>query len=415
MIYASILLLLLTAAGNYGFQRDGLSPGVVQPLLWSFLLAGASVMQQSFFTLSDATLFLSVLASLLFQAGFLLSASLLVPASGSCTLAVDKTRSLRYRNLLACVVVLVLPFYVKTAHHLVTTGPINDAAYNLRYALSDEGRGYGILAYGVTLSLFLLLLESFFFEVRSKWRLAAATALASVYCVLSTGRTFILFLLICLLFPMILNGRLRLGRGLLVLLAIFLPVFYLYSVTLGKDGGGGVQSSLEVFSLYLYGGIFAFDKLSQGLAQFDHGGNLFRAFFAAAHLFDPSVQVAPIVDDYEFIPIATNVYTIFGKAYRDFGMGGVLAYMFFVGVFQGHIYTVARRGSVYYRILLVFSFFALLMQFFQDQYLGMLSTWGQVFFLTFLFAVATRHGRRKQYFQSAALPQKGLAQNLAGT
>jgi oligosaccharide repeat unit polymerase len=403
MIHLCALLLLFSSLLNYAYYRDGLAPSVVQPTLWCFLLAGAATVQDTFFELSQETLFLSVMASLLFQVGFFLSWHL-ARGHGGPVAVPDAKAALRFRNILFCIVIVILPFYVHTAYSIATSGPVNDPAYNLRYSLSEGERGFGVLAYGVTVALFLVIVESIFFDARRKSRLVVAALVGAVFCVLLTGRTFILALLICVVFPLILNGKVRPSRGLLALLCVFLPLFYVYSVTLGKDGGGGVDSMLDVFKLYLYGGLFAFDKLAQSLLPHEHGAHLFRVFFLAANIFDPPVEVAPLVDDYVFLPEPTNVYTVFGKAFRDFGSMGVVIYMLFVGMCHGFIYRRAGRGSVYYRILLVYSFFVLLMQFFQDQYLGILSTWIQVIALTCLFAVFTR-GRRARAYRGRPSPQ----------
>jgi oligosaccharide repeat unit polymerase len=403
MIYFCSLLLFLCGLVNYAYYRDGLAPGVLQPVLWALLLAGASTVQETYFHLSQPTLFLCVMASLAFQCGCLLGSSI-TPRGVRYTNSVDRAATLRIRNALFLLVLVILPFYVRTAFHLASSGPVDDMAFNLRYSLSEEGGGYGVLAYGVTVSLVLVILESMFFETGRKWRLAAAIMLASIFCVLLTGRTYVLALLVCFLFPLIIMGRVRASSGILLLLVIFLPVYYLYAVTLGKDGGGGVGSMGEVFRLYLYGGLFAFDKLALNAAELAYGDNLFRAFFAVLNLIDPPATVIPVVDDYQFIPEPTNVYTVFSKAYRDFGTAGVVIYLFFIGAMHGFVFARARLGALYYQIILVFSYFALVMQFFQDQYLGLLSTWVQVVALTVLFAVFTRPSHHNRTRMAPAGP-----------
>lgn len=389
MIYFCSFLLLLCGIINIIYYRDALVPGAMQPLLWSLLLVGASFAQEDYFYLSQDTLFLCVAASLLFQAGFGIAMSLQSFARPRAA-AVDPVACLRFRNALLAVALLVLPFFVRTAYTLATTGPVNDMAFNLRYSLSEEGRGYGLLAYGVTLALFVVILEATFFDRQRKWRLVGTCMVSAVFCVLMTGRTFVLALLVCCLFPFIIERKISPMRGLLLLTVVFLPAFYLYSVTLGKDGGSGMASITQVFKLYLFGGLFAFDKMTHSFAPLEEGANLFRALYIAVDMISPPANVAPLVDSYEYIPEPTNVYTVFSKAFRDFGTIGVAIYMVFVGALYGVLYKQARMGSVYYRFLLVYGYFALLMQFFQDQYLALLSTWVQLVVLTWLFAAFTR-------------------------
>lgn len=397
MILLCIVFLLFLGLGHYFHKRDALSPAVIQPCLWGLILLGSYFHQEIYFKLSEETLLLCVASALLFVCGFWF-AEKRTAGRHAYTIAISKKAALRYRNVMFVVVIVVLPFYVRTAHSLATTGPLDDMAFNLRYSLSEgkDGPGFGILAYGVPLSLYLLLLESIFYDSKSKPRFALAIVIASIFCVLSTGRTFLLALLIYMLLPLMVSGRLRTGKGMAVLTVIFLPVFYIYAVTLGKDGGSGLQSELEVFSIYLFGGLFAFDQLTQTIVPYgDFGAHLFRIVYAVANAFDRSVHVMPIIEDYQYFGATTNVYTVFGKAFRDFGYFGVAAYMFFIGVFHGYIYCGMKRGSIYYKILFVLSFYPMVMQFFQDQYLGLASTWIQLLMLTLLFKIVTSRGRLK--------------------
>jgi oligosaccharide repeat unit polymerase len=204
-----------------------------------------------------------------------------------------------------------------------------------------------------------------------------------------------------------LNGKLPKGRGIAAIVGIFLPAFYIYAITLGKDGGGGLKSEMEVYAIYLFGGLFAFDKLTYSLIQFDYGANLFRVLYAVAHVFDSSIPVLPLMEDYQYFGAATNVYTIFGRAFRDFGYIGVAIYMFFLGVFHGHLYRGVRHGSIYYKLFFAWSFFALITQFFNDHYMALASAWIQLFMLILVFRWVTARGRLIRSYERPLLGKKG--------
>ncbi len=357
-------------------------------------MGGAAVLENTFFEMPTSTVLVYTIGSLFFLGGFWLSSGL-TPRKGICITVVQSEQTVKFRNVLFIIVLIILPFFVRAGYTLASTGPVDDFAINLRYSLteaSEAEEGYGLLGYGVTLSLFLVVLEASYYNNKQKWRLFVTTLMAVTYCVLSTGRTFMLILLLCFIVPLILNGKINAGKGVVTLVGIFFALFFVYSLTLAKDGGGGSDAFIQVVSIYLYGAVFAFAKLSQSLTDYDGGMNLFRTFFAIARKFDSGVMVKSIIEEYVFMPFPTNVYTVFGKAFRDFGYFGNGVYMLAIGYLQGHIYTRARSGSTYYQIAFVFSLYPLLMQFFQDQYLGLLSTWVQVMLLILLFRRYSRLG-----------------------
>src|SRR5471030_361393 len=401
MIYVCTFILLLLCMGIYRYKPDILSPALIQPLLWGFMLGGASLLENTLFELPTSTVLVYTIGSLLFLGGFWL-ASGIAPRDGGYgyVTVVQEEHTRNFRNVLFFVVLFILPFYIRTGYALASTGPVDDFATNLRYSLTESNdyeEGYGLLGYGVTLSLFLVSLEAAYYNSNEKRRLVASTLIAITFCVLSTGRTYMFLLLLCFFVPLITTGRVKAGKGILVLAGIFFILFFLYAVVLAKDGGGGSDAFIQVVSVYLYGAIFAFAKLTQTMNDYDGGMNLFRTIFAIARKFDPSIEVKSIIEEYVFTPFPTNVYTVFGKAYRDFGVIGTGIYMLFIGYLQGHIYSRAKLGSTYYQLAFTFTMFPLLMQFFQDQYFGLLSTWVQWILLIFLFRRCTRRGAAKHW------------------
>jgi oligosaccharide repeat unit polymerase len=76
-------------------------------------------------------------------------------------------------------------------------------------------------------------------------------------------------------------------------------------------------------------------------------------------------------------PVLTNVYTVYQPYFLDFSYVGVVLIQFFLGLLHGHIYKRAVSGSAFFVTLYGLSLYPLVMQFFQDQYLNLLSTWVQ--------------------------------------
>jgi oligosaccharide repeat unit polymerase len=80
----------------------------------------------------------------------------------------------------------------------------------------------------------------------------------------------------------------------------------------------------------------------------------------------------------------TNVYTIFHFYVNDFGIFFSYFMLLFYGVIHGYIYKTKYKND-FHLYVFAFSAFPLIMQFFQDQYASLTSTWIQVILYGLLF------------------------------
>lgn len=67
-----------------------------------------------------------------------------------------------------------------------------------------------------------------------------------------------------------------------------------------------------------------------------------------------------------FIPIPTNVYTIFQPFYQDFGYRGVAVWSVIYGLICGHLYAKKYNGNSFANCLYLYFAYILVLQFFQE-------------------------------------------------
>lgn len=143
---------------------------------------------------------------------------------------------------------------------------------------------------------------------------------------------------------------------------------------MGKLGGND-GDAISVLWIYLLGGISAFDSILHGTSSEMNGINTFRSVLAVFASFGFDVPVVDLVQDYAYIPHPTNVYTVFFPYFVDFGIFAVFLTQFIFGAAHTLLYSLARRGSSVFAIIFSISVYPLFMQWFQDQYFSLLSTW----------------------------------------
>jgi oligosaccharide repeat unit polymerase len=129
--------------------------------------------------------------------------------------------------------------------------------------------------------------------------------------------------------------------------------------------------------VYVIGSLAAFDRLRHTTVTLAWGDNVFRTVWAVLYSIGFDTKPVPLLQPYIKTPVLTNVYTVYQPYFLDFSYVGAVLIQFFLGLLHGHIYRRAVRGSAFFVALYGLSLYPLVMQFFQDQYLNLLSTWVQ--------------------------------------
>ncbi|MGX6565689.1 O-antigen polymerase [Cupriavidus necator] len=401
------ILLLITLAGLLTASRRQLgfgNPFQIYFFVWFFLLFGYYLSRDTFISVSVEFIIIILAAKLL--ALFIMISCCLRLQVGSAEVWRHGViaRKSRFIDLAQLVVIIALPFVYGRATEIADGESIFTVLgyIKLRAAITEDGEGYGILAYLWVLS-FVTTSVSIFLCRQSNLgggRLWLSVAVSLCYCYLSTGRTYILFFLCLALVPLMNVGAVRM-RGLLIALVIFaaLSIFVAAMTAKGISADEGIAENIESFleSLrgYVVGPFLAFSRLVEWNPDLSWGENTFRLFVSLQYALGISDK-APVslVKGYAFVPDPTNVYTVYEVYFRDFSYIGVLIPPVFLMVHYW-LYRRARSSGGVWIFYYSASVYPLVMQFFQDQYFSLLSTWIQVWFWYWLFMTPYRFRWKK--------------------
>ena len=132
---------------------------------------------------------------------------------------------------------------------------------------------------------------------------------------------------------------------------------------------------------YLSGGIVAFSDTIFSHSFTRNGADTFRLFIAIGDALFGLHNAVPLVNEFITIGngITTNVYTFYDFYIRDFGIIYALMMQYVVAVIHGVSYNKMKKGNLFSIFIFSMLSYPLLMQFFQDQYFSLLSTWVQIF------------------------------------
>ncbi len=332
----------------------------------------------------------SVLANFSFEHGVLkrmLSPSQQLPPS---------LPSFRLRVIATTIIFAGLPFYIQAAFKIFLASQAENFFSGLRYELSYGDADIGPLKYLMPLAyvVFSFNLYTFYLQRNpvNKALLIITLLLLVTYAVFATGRTYFLMILsIYAGISFFVNSKFSIKKYLLAFVIFFL-LFIGVGIIYGKGGSTedsfqeNVQSSTANAGIYLVTSLNALEIETSGTSfSMEHGDNTLRFFIKIGMQLNliQKRKVNELVQEFVFVPYATNVFTFYSPYIRDFGRIYAWLMLAFFGVlhtwlFNRSFYLKNMRSVFYYSFLL----FPLFLSFFADQYLSLFSFWFQMFFFT---------------------------------
>jgi len=255
---------------------------------------------------------------------------------------------------------------------------------------------YGILDYFLSFGLFASLYRLFTFNkfddlsVRQKIKTGLAFLISFGFLILTTGRTYFFFYFITALITIYLKSKIKVKYLWSFFLAASIT-FILVGIVLNK--GGNLEHSIaENFDAiinhilaYLEGPVLAFDHFYNSGFSHTYGENTFRFPIAVLNELN-IINKTPfdILNEWILVPYPTNVFTVFYQYVMDFGSVGCWIIIFLFGLVHTWMYYRSKNSSNHFKMITAYSYYPLIMVFFQDQYVSLLSFWIQLWLYSYL-------------------------------
>lgn len=399
------LLLLITFVGLAlaSQRRMGLAnPFQIYFLIWFLVFFGYYFSRNSYIKVQPEFLMLMLLAK---SPPFLFLIVILKNPSIEAKLRNNHLIGLKNYNFIIIAQILVfllLPFVYNKA--LLLSGDLDIFSVlgyiQLRTSMTEDGQGYGVLAYFSMLSYVVSSISVVLYATKeiSILRLIISVVISLFYVYLGTGRTSVLLFMLLTFIPLVLLKIFKLKEILIFsLLVIVLFVFIASMTAKGISVNSGflenINSFLENIRGYTVAPLLALSEFIDSNFSIGLGENIFRTLFAFAYSlgFTDAPPIA-LIKDWVFVPDPTNVYTVYEAYLRDFLYVGIFIPPFFL-LLHWWLYRRAMRVGGIWIFYYAASVYPLMMQFFQDQYFSLLSTWVQVGFWYWFFL-----GTRKIHF-----------------
>lgn len=389
------LLLVLNVVGFFGSSikfKIG-NPFQIYFFVWALVTFGYALTADTWIPVSST--FLLILISVTVLALITLATSI-IPRSN----LIEGRSLVRVNRRMACVVsllqagvILSVPFIYLRAVELGGGGSVFtiENYMRLRTALTEEGGGYGVWAYFFVLSYVVTTVTVFLyrFGFASLARLIVSIAISLFLTYLATGRTFVLLFMVMMIVPVVLD-RVIGYRGVVVSIVVLASLFLFVAIMTAKgvslsDGSSNNFESIEKnLRSYTIAPLIAFSTVLDAGQESSDGSNTFRFFLQLSNALGVTeFEVPSLIKKYAEVPDLTNVYTVYEAYFSDFSYFGLLVPPCFL-ILHFFLYKKALICGEGWVFVYSASVYPLVMQFFQDQYFSLLSTWLQIGFWCWL-------------------------------
>jgi oligosaccharide repeat unit polymerase len=269
-------------------------------------------------------------------------------------------------NVLFFLSVVMTPLYLYRIMQTIMLFDPADMLYNLRIMAVYGEQDYGILKYSSVINMSLLAVAIWHYPKTPLWKLLTIyfECGLSAFAIMEKGMLF--FFLTATVFVLYEKKVIKV-RSIAIGAAVVVVLFFLMNSARDSSevSDEDKMTFIDFFALYILSPSVAYERISEDLSgQF--GSNTFYAFYNILNRFGADFEINLKLKEFVWVPIPTNVYTIFQPFFQDFGQKGVALFAFLYGSLSGWAYRLFRNGNVFGKCVYIYIAYVLILQFFQD-------------------------------------------------
>lgn len=307
-----------------------------------------------------------------------------LPRAGRPDVAVasDMVVNEKVFNFLYVVAMVLSPLYLYQVMQVVTQFDTSNLLNNIRVLAVHGDEDYGFLNYAFVLNEVLLIIAIWRYPKIPLWQLLTIylAHMVSCFAIMEKGGVFLMVLATVYI---LYEKRVIKARSIAVTGVLLLVFFFVMNLARANQDTIDDQdvTFMDFFALYIMSPSVAFGRVQVDLfPQF--GSHTLTTFYLILNRLGGDFVLNQKLQDFVWVPMPTNVYTIFQPFYMDFGFAGVAFFALVYGLFSGWVYRLYRNGSGMGKALYTYLVYALVLQFYQENiFMGMVFFMQMVFFM----------------------------------
>lgn len=277
---------------------------------------------------------------------------------------------------------VITPLYVYRILQIVMMFSTDDMMNNIR-TLAIYGEGQGFLSYSNVINQSLFIVSLWAYPKVPMWQVVVLTfaCILNSLAIMEKGTIFLVF--ICIMFVLFEKKVIKI-RSIIVAGILLIGFFYIFNLARAEEDSDyqNNETILDFFTMYALSPPVAFCQLlPEVIPQF--GTNTFEIIYLFLDRFGVNdIVVKSKLQEFVWVPVSTNVYTIFQPFYLDFGYKGVAVFSMIYGIVSGWLYRLFRNGNSIGCCIYTFIVDVLILQFYQENlFLSMVTVLQFVFFV----------------------------------
>ena len=284
------------------------------------------------------------------------------------------------------------PLYLYNIYKIISMFGSEELFFKLR-VLANEGEKsmvQTILTYvgAINQALFVICIWRY---PKGNKLILTAIILANLMCSIAIMEKGVLFfMLFVTLFVLYEKRRIKIS-SIAFWSIVLLLVFYGINVLRTPENAAKEPTFVDFFNVYILSPSVAFERAQEKLTE-QFGSRSFAFIYALiTRLGLGNFVVEPKLQEFVYVPIPTNVYTIFQPFFQDFGYKGVAFFATVYGTFTGWLYRQCNNGGAISKCVYAYVIEILILQFYQENLILSMSMMIQYCFV-FFFVLQTRFG-----------------------
>ena len=356
-----------------GFSFGTLSsPWMITIMIWGLILILSQFRDPSLLNPAGEQFYISLTLWLVFFVSTSLITYNILPHNGDhnpkATTSIEMTPfNLLVFNCLFVVSVVMTPLYMKKIYDVVLMFGTEDFMKSVRdYAVHGDLQ-LGVLVYINLINTALLIVAVWAYPNIKKWQLvwACLGCLLNALAIMEKGGLLLVFF--CIVFVLFEKKIIKI-RTIAVLGVSVLLLFYVFNL-LRAEEDSDYQKNETIFgfiAMYVLSPPVAYCELNTDIGTQFGANSLPFLYYYLNKLGIGSFVIMERLQEFVYVPVATNVYTVFQPYFQDFGQAGVAYFGAVNGIVCGLLYRYKQNGNDFAKCLYLYFAYVLTLQFFQE-------------------------------------------------
>lgn len=269
-------------------------------------------------------------------------------------------------NLILIISILLSPVLLFNVFKIISMFYTEDTLANIR-TLAVHGEGNGIFSLASVFSQVSFIVGICAYPKTKKWMIIASTVCCFLCSIAIMEKGILITMFLCSSY-ILYERKVISFRGLTLSCLIVVGLMFLFNIfRAGTDSDYSKQTTmLDFISMYILSPIPAYCTVSHDVSQ-QFGVNTFAVIYDYLNRFGfGPFEIHEKLQEFVFVPIPTNVYTIFQPFYRDFGYWGIAVFAAIYGIIMGMTYRYSKNGNSFFICLYTYFFSLIVLQFYQE-------------------------------------------------